>query len=100
VATGGGTFMDPDNRALINFDGVSVWIDVPLVEIIPRIPLDGRRPLAANRAELERLYATRVDTYQLAHARVPAEQTSVTTTVDLVLQAIHNLPPLLPQPAA
>ena len=100
VATGGGTFMDPDNRALINFDGVSVWIDVPLVEIIPRIPLDGRRPLAANRAELERLYAARVDTYQLAHARVPAEHTSVTTTVDLVLQAIHNLPPLLPQPAA
>jgi shikimate kinase len=29
VATGGGTFMDPDNRVLINFDGVSVWLDVP-----------------------------------------------------------------------
>ena len=45
VATGGGTFADADNRALINLDGVSVWIDVPLDELIPRIPLDGRRPL-------------------------------------------------------
>ena len=98
VATGGGTFMDPDNRALINFDGVSVWIDVPLVEIIPRIPLDGRRPLAANRAELERLYAARVETYQLAHTRVPAKQSSVATTVDLVMQAIQTLPPMLPRP--
>ena len=47
VATGGGTFADADNRAAINLDGVSVWIDVPLADLIPRIPLDGRRPLAA-----------------------------------------------------
>ncbi len=47
VATGGGTFADPDNRAMVNMDGVSVWIDVPLTDLIPRIPLDGRRPLAA-----------------------------------------------------
>jgi shikimate kinase len=98
VATGGGTFMDPDNRALINFDGVSIWIDVPLVEIIPRIPLDGRRPLAANRADLERLFTMRIDTYRLAHTRVPAAQASVQETVDLVLQAIAALPPILPTP--
>ena len=74
VATGGGTFADPENRSFINFDGVSVWIDLPLADLIPRIPLDGRRPLAANRAQLERLYASRVDTYRLAHVRVSAAQ--------------------------
>ena len=72
VATGGGTFADPENRAFINLDGVSVWIDVPLADLIPRIPLDGRRPLAADRAQLERLYAARVDAYRLAHVRVCA----------------------------
>ena len=72
IATGGGTFADPENRALINMDGVSVWIDVPLVELIARIPLDGRRPLAANRADLERLYAARIEAYRLAHLHVPA----------------------------
>ena len=101
VATGGGTFMDPDNRAFINLDGVSVWIDVPLVELIPRIPLDGRRPLAANRADLERLYAARVETYRLAHARVEGGRASVDETVEQVLDAIKQLPaPIAPHEPA
>ena len=82
IATGGGTFADPENRAFINFDGVSVWIDVPLVELIPRIPIDGRRPLAATRGDLERLYAARVDAYRLAHVRVAAARQAVGATVD------------------
>src|SRR5882724_6249346 len=59
VATGGGTFADAQNRALINQDGVSVWLDVPLDRLIARVPADGRRPLASDRAEFERLYVVR-----------------------------------------
>lgn len=94
VATGGGTFADPDNRAAINLDGLSVWIDIPLVDLIPRIPLDGRRPLAANRVELERLYAARVDTYRLAHVRVQTGRLPVHAAVDRILETIHHLPPM------
>jgi shikimate kinase len=72
VATGGGTFMDPENRAAINMDGTSVWLDVPLEELVARIPLDGRRPLAADRAALERLFAARTAGYSLARVRVDA----------------------------
>ncbi len=57
IATGGGTFIDPLNRAAINRDGASVWLDVPLERLIARVPADGRRPLAADRTEFERLYA-------------------------------------------
>jgi shikimate kinase len=92
VATGGGTFADPENRAAINLDGVSVWIDVPLADLITRIPLDGRRPLAADRAQLERLYASRVDTYRLAHVRVNASRTPTPVVVDRILEAIEQLP--------
>ena len=99
VATGGGTFSDPDSRALINMDGVSVWIDVPLADLIPRIPLDGRRPLAANRPELERLYLSRVDTYRLAHVRVNASRVPVSVTVDRILETIHQLPPFFDRSA-
>jgi shikimate kinase len=94
VATGGGTFADPENRQLINLDGVSVWIDLPLADLIPRIPLDGRRPLAANRAQLERLYASRVEAYRMAHVRVAAARVPVSVVVDRVLEAIHQLPPI------
>ncbi len=98
VATGGGTFAEADNRGFINLDGVSVWIDLPLADLIPRIPLDGRRPLAANRAQLERLYATRVDAYRMAHVRVSAARVPVSAVVDRILQAIHDLPSILEQP--
>ena len=64
VATGGGTFVDPTNRAAINRDGVSVWLDVPLERVIERLPADGRRPLAADRTELERLYHARRTAYE------------------------------------
>jgi shikimate kinase len=72
VATGGGTFMDPENRAAINLDGVSVWLDVELEHLLARIPQDGRRPLAADRAAMERLFAVRVAAYRTAQIRVDA----------------------------
>ena len=79
VATGGGTFVDPQNRAVISRDGLSVWLDVPIDRLIARVPADGRRPLAADRAEFERLYIARRAAYAQAtyrvdagHARIPA----------------------------
>ena len=93
VATGGGTFADPDNRGMINLDGVSVWLDLPLPELIARIPLDGRRPLAADRAQLERLFALRQDVYRLAHVRVSAARTTTATIVDRIQEAVAELPP-------
>lgn len=70
VATGGGTFVDPQNRAAINADGLSVWIDVPLERLIARVPADGRRPLAADRSAFEQLYTARRSSYAMAHHRI------------------------------
>lgn len=72
VATGGGTFADPETRGAINLDGVSIWLDAPLETILVRLPADGRRPLAADLAQLERLYAARRAAYELAHVRLDA----------------------------
>jgi len=92
IATGGGTFADAENRMAINFDGMSVWIDVPLADLIARIPLDGRRPLAADRAQLERLYLARSDAYRQAHIRINASRVNSQTVVDRILDAMHQLP--------
>jgi shikimate kinase len=93
IATGGGTFADAENRAAINLDGVSIWIDVPLADLLHRIPLDGRRPLASNRADLERLFALRSETYRQAHLRIQAGRVSVSGVVDRILDALAELPP-------
>jgi shikimate kinase len=72
VATGGGTFMDPENERAINLDGASVWLDVPLDAVIARLPRDGRRPLSADRGQMDRLFAIRQAAYSRAHVRVDA----------------------------
>jgi shikimate kinase len=88
VATGGGTFMDPDNRVAINMDGVSVWLDVPLDELVARLPADGRRPLAADRAQMERLYAIRQAAYANAQIRVDARGAHPEAVAERILEAI------------
>jgi len=72
VATGGGTFAEPDNRALMLADGAVAWLDVPLERVIQRVPADGRRPLASDRAQMEQLYARRQLAYAEAHVRIDA----------------------------
>ena len=60
VATGGGTFMDPENQHAIKLDGMSVWLDVPL-ETVDRAPArpTGAGRSSADRAQMERLFADR-----------------------------------------
>lgn len=89
VATGGGTFSDPQNRAAINADGVSVWLDVPLDRLIDRVPADGRRPLASDRAGFERLYHSRRVAYEQAHLRLDAGRASVDAIVEQLLDWLH-----------
>jgi shikimate kinase len=98
VATGGGTFVDSDNRTRMSLDGVVVWLDLPLADLIGRIPQDGRRPLAADRAQLERLYDARTESYRHAHIRIPASRLATSQVVDRVLEAIAALPPMATAP--
>lgn len=90
VATGGGTFVDPLNRAAINRDGASVWLDVPLERLIARVPADGRRPLAADRPEFERLYASRRPSYEQAHYRIEAGRASVDAVVEQLVDWLET----------
>lgn len=89
VATGGGTFADPQNRVAINQDGVSVWLDVPLDRLFGRVPADGRRPLAADRAGFERLYHLRRAAYEEAHVRLDAGRASVDALVEQLLDWLN-----------
>jgi len=74
IATGGGTFVEPDNRALMLADGAVAWLDLSLPQVIERVPADGRRPLAADRAQMEQLYTRRQLAYAHAHVRIDASR--------------------------
>jgi shikimate kinase len=90
VATGGGTFVDPQNRAIINSDGTSIWLDVPLPQLIERVPADGRRPLAADRIEFERLFLLRRAAYEQAHRRVDAGRGSIAAIVEQLVDWLEQ----------
>lgn len=86
VATGGGTFVDPVNRELMLRDGAVIWLDAPFATLLARVPLDGRRPLAADRLEMERLYNQRFMAYRQAHLRVDAGRGPVEELVDQIVE--------------
>jgi shikimate kinase len=91
VATGGGTFMDAENRAAMNMDGLSIWLDVPFDALLARIPADGRRPLAADRAQMERLFAVRQTGYAQAHIRIDAGAAGAEDIVEQIVDRIAKL---------
>ena len=88
IATGGGTFVDPENRAAINADGLSVWLDLPLEVLLMRIPQDGRRPLVNDKVQMALLYETRRLAYQQAQLRLDASRARVE---ELVEQLVEHL---------
>jgi shikimate kinase len=91
VATGGGTFMDADNRTAMIRDGLTVWLDVPFDVLLARLPADGRRPLAADRAQMERLFAVRQAAYALAHLRIDAGAAPAEELAERILDRMATL---------
>lgn len=91
VATGGGTFMDAENRAAMNLDGLSVWLDVPFELLLARLPADGRRPLAADRTQMERLFGVRQAAYAQAHVRIDAGGAPAEEIAEQILDRVAKL---------
>ena len=86
VATGGGTIVNPIAREMMLRDGAVIWLDAPFATVIERVPLDGRRPLAADRIEMESLYNQRLMSYSRAHLRLDAGKSSVEDLVDQIVE--------------
>jgi shikimate kinase len=86
VAAGGGTFADASNRELMLRDGAVIWLDAPFETVLKRVPVDGRRPLAADRVGMEQLYNQRLAAYRQAHLRVDAGRGSVEELVEHIVE--------------
>lgn len=83
--------MDAENRTAMNLDGFSVWLDVPFESLLARIPADGRRPLAADRAQLERLFTARQAAYAQAHLRIEAGSAPAEDIAEQIADRIGKL---------
>jgi len=72
IALGGGAWIEPENRELINqYSCATVWLDVPFEVCWSRIESGADdRPLGKTRSEAQALYQRRRPVYQLANTHV------------------------------
>jgi shikimate kinase len=70
VALGGGAFTLAENRALLENNGITVWLDCPLETAKRRVAHDAGRPLARDPERFRSLYESRREAYSQADVRV------------------------------
>ena len=85
VALGGGTFVRPDNYALLENNGVTLWLDAPFELIRKRVPADGSRPLAADADHFRALFDARRALYEKADHRIAIESEDPEVNVEAIL---------------
>jgi shikimate kinase len=70
VALGGGAFAHDANRALLEENGVTIWLDCPFPTVCRRIGDTSHRPLARDPKKFQELYDERRAPYSKAEYRV------------------------------
>ena len=86
VALGGGAFAEPRNRAALELEGVSIWLDCPVDQLWERVAGDASRPLARQRNDFERRYIERRPHYQRADFTLPAANDAPADVVAAILR--------------
>jgi len=85
VALGGGTFVAPGNRELLEQAGISVWIKAPAGQLWKRVAKENQRPLARDRQAFEKLFEQRAPGYAKSDFTVQAGSDGPETVVDEIL---------------
>ncbi len=91
LATGGGAFMDPGTRAIIEQKAVSVWLSGDLALLMKRVRRKSHRPLlktADPEAVMRELIETRYPTYALANHTIESRDVPHACIVDDVVSAL------------
>lgn len=99
IATGGGTFIDADNRRVLSELGVVVCLAVGFDTILQRVARKSTRPLAKGpdaAARLRSLWVQRMDAYRKADILVEIDDLSIDQSVTRV---VASLEPRLRKPA-
>jgi len=93
IATGGGAYVDPRTRELLNERAITIWLDAPIDILTERT---GRRDTRAQlrngdrKATLQRLSDERRRSYEEAHIHVKSGDGAHKDVVDAILRALEE----------
>jgi shikimate kinase len=93
IATGGGAFVDPRTRELLNERAITIWLDAPVDILAERTSRRNTRPLLRTpdpKATLERLSEERRPSYQEAHIHVKSGNGEHKGVVESIIQALED----------
>ena len=93
IATGGGAFVDPRTRQLLNERAITIWLDAPVEVLAERTGRRDTRPLlrTGNRAAtLARLAEQRHPMYAEAHIRIRSGAGAHGNVVDAIVDAVRE----------
>ncbi len=93
IATGGGVFVDPSTRELLNRRSITVWLDAPIDVLADRTSRRDTRPLLRNsdpRGTLERLAEERKPSYSSAHIHVKSGDGAHRDVVESIVKALED----------
>ena len=92
IATGGGAYVDPRTRELLNERAITVWLDAPVDILTERTSRRDTRAQLRNgdrKETLERLSAERRTSYEQAHIHVKSGDGAHRDVVDSIVQALE-----------
>lgn len=93
IATGGGAFVDPRTRDLLNRKAITVWLDAPIEVLSERTARRDTRPLLRTddpKATLARLDEERRPAYAEAHVHVTSGNGKHGDVVDKIIAAVED----------
>jgi shikimate kinase len=93
IATGGGVFVDPRTRQLLQERAITVWLDAPIDVLAERTARRDTRPLLKNgdpKGTLERLARSERQAYSEAHIHVKSGNGAHRDVVESIVRALED----------
>jgi shikimate kinase len=86
VALGGGAFAQEVNHALLEDNGVTIWLDCPFSKVCARVETTAHRPLARDAEKFKQLYEDRRAAYRKAEHSIQIDSDDPAAIVAAILK--------------
>ena len=93
IATGGGAYVDPNTRKLLNERAITIWLDAPVDILAERTSRRDTRAQLRNgdpKSVLEKLAEERRPSYSEAHIHVKSGDGAHKDVVDAIVNALED----------